>query len=117
MREHVRSKFGEYLAVVLGLSLFVSPSVIIWALTGFDAGQSETVDRVGLLIWLYLQQGSLLFLLGWNAYFQVEHALHAPSKYTSWLEPVLGYVLRATGLLGYALLVRQIVVFGVCIQA
>lgn len=88
-----------------------------WALTRFDARQSETVNRVRLLTWPYLQPGSLLFLLGWNAYFQVEHALHAPLKYTNWLEPVLGYILRATGLLRYALVMRQIVAFGVCIQA
>jgi hypothetical protein len=111
------SNFGSYLAVILGLFLFIAPSVIIWALTRFSAGQSEIVDRVGLLLWLYFQQASLLFLLGWNTYFQVEHALHADAKYTRWLEPVLGYALRATGLLGYALVVRQIVAFGVCVQA
>lgn len=117
IRQYIRSEFGSYLALILGLSLFVAPSVIIWALTRFEAGNSETVDKVGLLLWLYLQQASLLFLLAWNTYFQVEHALHADSRYTRWLEPVLGYTLRATGMLGYALVVRQIVSFGVCIQA
>ena len=69
------------------------------------------------MLWLYLQQASLLFLLAWNAYFKVEHALHADSRYTSWLEPTLGYILRAAGILGYALVMRQILAFGVCIQA
>ena len=117
IREHVASKFGTYLALVLGLSLFTSPSVIIWALTRFDAGQSDTVDRVGFLLWLYFQQASLLFLLAWNAFFQVEHAMHADSRYTNWLRPVLGFLLRGTGILGYALIVRQFIAFGLCIQA
>lgn len=75
------------------------------------------MDRVGVLLWLYLQQASLLFLLLWNAYFQVEHALHADSRYTRWLEPILGFILRAAGILGYVVVIRQIVAFGVCIQA
>lgn len=108
IRQHILSVFGSYLAIVLGLCLFVSALVIIWALTRFSAGQSEILDRAGLWLLLYLQQASLLFLLAWNAYFQVEHALHADSRYTNWLEPVLGYLLRVIGMLGYALVIKQI---------
>ena len=112
----LRDKFGLIIATVVGLSLFMTPSLIIWAVTGYQAAQSSILERTGLLLWLYSHQFSLLFLMAWNAVFQVDHALRAPAKYSRVLYHVMGWSLRAIGLFGYVLVVLQVLDFGICLE-
>lgn len=85
-------------------------------MTRYRAQQSTVLERTGLLLWLYLQQGCLLFLLLWNQIFGVEHALRAPKRYSWVLRVSMSLPLRVVGILGYVIVVKELVSFGVCIR-
>ena len=112
LREHL----GLMLAIPVGIALFSTPSITIRLLTQYKPGQSMILERAVSLLWLFLQQFSLLFLLAWNFAFRVEHALRAPQPYSRILELVLGCMLRAVGIAGYICAIWQFKRFGVCIQ-
>lgn len=112
LREHL----GLLLAVPIGVVLFSTPSITVRLLTGYKSGKSMVLKRAIILLWLFLQQFSLLFLLAWNVTFRVEHALRAPQPYSRILELVLGCMLRIVGVAGYVCVIWQFKRFGVCIQ-
>jgi hypothetical protein len=112
LREHL----GLLLVIPIGVLLFSTPSITIRLLTSYNPGKSMLLERLIVLLWLFVQQFSLLFLLGWNLAFRVEHALRAPQPYSRILELVLGCTLRAIGIAGYVCVVWQFKRFGVCIQ-
>lgn len=112
LREHL----GLMLAIPIAIVLFSTPSITIRFLTQYKPGQSMISERVIILLWLFLQQFSLLFLLAWNFAFRVEHALRAPQPYSRIVELVLGCMLRAVGVAGYFCVIWQFKRFGVCIQ-
>ncbi len=112
LREHL----GLILAIPVGVALFSTPSITIHLLTRYKPGQSMVLERLVVLLWLFLQQFSLLFLLAWNVAFRVEHALRAPQLYSRILELVLGCMLRTIGVAGYVCVIWQFKRFGVCIQ-
>ncbi|MCJ1385431.1 hypothetical protein MMC17_008554 [Xylographa soralifera] len=116
IRSQLWDKLGLIIAVPVGLILFITPSIIVWAFSRYQPAQSSLMERIGLLTWFYAQQFSLLFLLAWNYTFQVDTALQAPERYSKVLEHGLGWTLRAIGLWGYVLVVLQILEFGVCVE-
>jgi hypothetical protein len=64
----LREYLGLILAIPIAIVLFSTPSITIRLLTQYKPGQSMISERVIILLWLFLQQFSLLFLLAWNLF-------------------------------------------------